>query len=88
LTQEQRALVIDAFRDIDYVHLEQATTAQVLAELQPRAFVKGGDWTSDIPEDEQRVCREHGVEIVFLDTILDSSTRLLTEFLRRREEAA
>jgi len=88
LSHGQRALVIDAFRDIEYVHLARGTTAQVLAELQPRVFVKGGDWAAGVPAEEEQVCREHGVEIVFLDTVMDSSSRLLEDFLRRHEAAA
>jgi bifunctional ADP-heptose synthase (sugar kinase/adenylyltransferase) len=88
LSQDQRAVVIDAFRDIDYVHLERGTTAQVLAELRPRVFVKGGDWSAGLPAEEDQVCREHGIEIVFLDTVVDSSSALLADFIRRREGAA
>src|SRR5215207_8485405 len=41
LRDEQRARVIDAIRYVDYVHLSRTSTAEVLRELIPRAYVKG-----------------------------------------------
>jgi cytidyltransferase-like protein len=83
LPDERRVLVIDAIRYVDYVHLSRTTTAEVLEALVPKAYVKGSDWESRLPEEERAVCKALGIEIVFLDTVVDSSSRLLEDFLSR-----
>jgi bifunctional ADP-heptose synthase (sugar kinase/adenylyltransferase) len=87
LSQAQRGAVIDAIRFVDYVHLSSIATAQVLALLRPRSYVKGADWRDRLPEDEVRVCREHGIDVVFLDTVTDSSTSILERFEHGRAHA-
>jgi D-beta-D-heptose 7-phosphate kinase/D-beta-D-heptose 1-phosphate adenosyltransferase len=83
LTQEERVRVIDAFRFVSYTHAEQTTTAEVLAQLRPRYFVKGKDWQERLPDDERAICDEAGIELVFLDTVIDSSTDVLRRYQRR-----
>jgi D-beta-D-heptose 7-phosphate kinase/D-beta-D-heptose 1-phosphate adenosyltransferase len=83
LTQEERIQLIDALEMVDYVHAEQGRTSEVVRLLRPRYFAKGSDWQGRLPDDELEVCREHGVEIVFLDTVVDSSTDVLRRFKER-----
>jgi cytidyltransferase-like protein len=83
LTQGERIQLIDALELVDYVHAEQGPTSEVLALLRPRYFAKGADWEGRLPADELEVCRAHGVEIVFLDTVVDSSTDVLRRFKER-----
>ena len=81
LTETQRAAVIDAIRYIDYVHIYQIDTETVLRQLRPRYYVKGSDWRErGLPPEQDVICREHGIEIVYLDTVLDSSSRLLKDY--------
>ena len=80
LPEDQRAAVVDAIRYIDYTHVNQFDTEAVLRELRPRCYVKGRDWEGRLPEGQVAVCREHGIEVVYLDTVLDSSSRLLQQF--------
>jgi cytidyltransferase-like protein len=80
LTRDERLQVIDALRFVAYTHAEQTTTEDVLAQLRPRYFAKGADWRDRLPEGERTVCAEHGVEIVFLDTVVDSSTEVLRRY--------
>jgi D-beta-D-heptose 7-phosphate kinase/D-beta-D-heptose 1-phosphate adenosyltransferase len=77
LAQHERGELIDAIRWISYVHLSATSTADVLAELQPRRLAKGDDWCGKLPPDELAVADDHGIEIVFLDTVRASSTALL-----------
>jgi len=82
LREEQRAAVLDAIRYIDYVHIYQIDTETVLQQLRPRYYVKGSDWRErGLPPEQAVICREHGIEIVYLDTVLDSSTRLLQQIV-------
>ncbi len=80
LPQAERAIVIDAIRYVSYVHLADSATADVLTTLRPRYYVKGADWRDRLPEAEVELCAAHGIEIVFLDTVLDSSTAILRRY--------
>jgi len=80
LLQVERAVVIDAFRFVAYTHLAQGSTDDVLRELRPRYYAKGADWRDRLPDEEVATCVEHGIEIVYLDTVLASSTALLDRY--------
>jgi D-beta-D-heptose 7-phosphate kinase/D-beta-D-heptose 1-phosphate adenosyltransferase len=83
LTQSERVQVIDAIRFVDYTHAASISVAEVLTLLSPRYFVKGEDWRGRLPDEEVAACAENGVEIVFLDTVVDSSTAVLDRFRAR-----
>ena len=88
LPEDQRAAVVDAIRYIAYTHINQFDTETILRELRPKYYVKGRDWEGRLPPDQVTICREHGIEVVYLDTVLHSSSRLLQDFCeqhRRRE---
>lgn len=82
LPQDERARVIDALKPIAFVHISEGSTASVLKALQPQYYVKGKDWEGRLPAEEVAVCQEHGIEIVYLDTVTDSSTRRVRDFLQ------
>ena len=82
LSETQRAIVIDAIRYIDYVHIYEIDTETVLRQLRPKYYVKGSDWRErGLPPEQEAICREHGIDIVYLDTVLDSSSRLLRQYV-------
>jgi cytidyltransferase-like protein len=83
LREEQRAKLIDAIRWIDYVHVSHTTTARVLEALQPKLYVKGQDWRGRLPSPEREICQHLGIEVVFLDTVRDSSSRILEAYMAR-----
>src|SRR5215216_4119266 len=80
LAAAQRALVIDALKPIDYTHVSPVDTETVLRDLQPTHYIKGKDWEGRLPPEQVRICEELGIQIVYLDTIRDSSTELLRTF--------
>lgn len=84
LTQDERARVIDAIRWVAYTHVSSTSTAEVLLQLRPRFYVKGVDWRDRLPAEEEAICREHGIEVVFLDTVSASSTEILERWQRAR----
>lgn len=86
LRDEQRVRVIDAIRYVDYVHLSRTSTAEVLRELIPRAYVKGVDWEKRLPVEETKLCEALGIEIVYLDTVRDSSSRILDDYEARTRQ--
>ena len=52
----------------------------VLRALVPRYYAKGADWRGRLPAEETATCEELGIEVVYLDTILDSSTAVLERY--------
>ena len=86
LPDEQRAAIVDAIRYISYTHINQFDTETVLRELQPKYYVKGKDWDGRLPAEQVKICREHGIEVVYLDTVFDSSTRILNDIIKQLSE--
>jgi cytidyltransferase-like protein len=84
LAQAERAAILDAFRVVDYTHLSQTETVDVLRALGPRYYTKGEDWRGRLPEAELAACAELAIEVVYLDTVLDSSTAILERYAGRR----
>lgn len=84
----QRASILTEM-GIEYVYQLLSTgypyqVSQVLEQLKPRAYVKGSDWRDKLPGDELRVCRDFGIEIIYTDTVSQSSSALLADFERTR----
>ncbi len=81
LSEDQRAVVVDAIKFISYTHVNRLDTETVLRELQPRYYVKGQDWKGKLPAEQVSTCAEYNIEVVYLDTVIDSSSRILKEFI-------
>jgi bifunctional ADP-heptose synthase (sugar kinase/adenylyltransferase) len=82
LSQVQRGAVLDAIRFISFVHLSSTSTLEVLKLLKPRLYIKGNDWIArgGVPKEEQDACDSLKIEVKYLDTVLNSSTRLLADW--------
>lgn len=78
----QRVQIIDALRDITFTHFNERDTADVLETLQPIAYIKGRDWEGRLPIRQVAICQRLDIPIVFLDTVRESSSRLLDKFAR------
>lgn len=83
LPEGERAAVIDAMRDVDYVYVTSEGTAWSLRRFRPRYYVKGNDWRGRLPAEEMKVCKELGIEVTYADCPLNSSTRLLVDFMEK-----
>lgn len=88
LPQAERAELLDAIRYVELVHCSASTTVSVLAVLEPRFYVKGVDWKGRLPEEESRLCAERGIEVVYLDTVLGSSSEILERYAQRARNDA
>ncbi|MBF0162547.1 MAG: adenylyltransferase/cytidyltransferase family protein [Magnetococcales bacterium] len=84
LAIHNRIQVLDAIRYLQYTYQNPGSTAEVLEALRPALYVKGADWSGRLPADEVALCRAHDIEIRFVSTVLDSSSRLLQAFLQER----
>ena len=72
--------IIDAIRYIDYTHINQYDTETVLRELRPRYYIKGEDWRRRLPREQVADLPRARHRVVYLDTVLDSSTRILRDY--------
>jgi cytidyltransferase-like protein len=84
LPEDQRVTVIDALRDIAFTHLNYSDTESVLQQLRPAAYIKGVDWKGRLPRRQIEMCDRFGIRIIYLETILDSSSRLLQALAARK----
>ena len=85
LPEDQRAAVVDAIRYISYTHVNQFDTETILKQLRPKYYVKGRDWDGRLPPEQVRICADYGIGVVYLDTVLDSSSRILEQFLTGKQ---
>jgi cytidyltransferase-like protein len=85
LPEDQRAAIVDAIRYIAYTHVNRFDTETILRELRPKYYVKGKDWEGRLPPEQVRICAELGIGVVYLDTMLDSSSRILEQFLAQKQ---
>ena len=85
LPEDQRAAIVDAIRYITYTHVNRFDTETILRELRPKYYVKGKDWEGRLPPEQVRLCAELGIGVVYLDTVLDSSSRILEQFLMQKQ---
>ncbi|HTI41975.1 MAG TPA: adenylyltransferase/cytidyltransferase family protein [Vicinamibacterales bacterium] len=83
LPEDQRAAIVDAIRYISYTHVNQFDTETILRELQPKYYVKGKDWEGRLPSEQVKICGEYAIQVVYLNTVLDSSTRILNEMIKQ-----
>jgi len=70
LEQNERALIVDNLKAVDYTVIWDDGTQYVdglLRKIRPMIFAKGGDRNSDqdMPTEELQACREVGCEIVY-----------------------
>ena len=79
----QRVLVVDALRSIAVTYQDTHAVETVLEQLRPRAYVKGRDWAGRLPPRQVELCGRLGIQIVFVETLQESSTRLLESCLAR-----
>jgi len=84
LPEDQRVAIVDAIRFISYTFVNPFDTETILRELQPRYYVKGSDWRGRLPPEQVAICATHGIEVVYLDTVLDSSSRILQQFTQEQ----
>ena len=82
LDQEQRGVVLDAIRHLSFVHLSAVSTLDVLKLLKPKMYIKGNDWVArgGVPAPEQELCKDLNIEVKYLPTVSNSSSKLLANW--------
>jgi rfaE bifunctional protein nucleotidyltransferase chain/domain len=84
-SEADRAAVIAALESVDAVHVFSAPTAMpLLSHVQPDVYVKGGDYTIDtINQEERRLVEKLGGKVVVLAGVPGRSTTALLEKISR-----
>lgn len=83
LPQDVRSKLIDEFRSISYVHPSSRSTAEILEQVRPKVYLKGNHWKGKLPEKELDICKRHGIEILFADTVVDSSSERINALFQK-----
>jgi len=81
LSESGRIALIGALKPVDEVVL--LPTSEALRMVRPDIYVKGNDWLNRFKDDERAICEDLGIQIRFLDSVLNSSTRILETFVER-----
>jgi protein-disulfide isomerase-like protein with CxxC motif len=79
---------LEAIRYISFVHLAGVATVEILRLLQPKFYIKGSDWVArgGVPKVEADVCEELGIEVVYLSTVTNSSSKILKDWANQTEK--
>ena len=82
---EDRAAVLAALQSVDAVHVFPELDARAfLQSVKPDVYVKGGDYTLEtINQDERRLLEKLGVKIALLPVVPGKSTSALLEKIHR-----
>lgn len=81
LEQSERCQVLSAIRYLDGVLPASNETWWHLEKLAPAIYFKGSDWTGRLPQKEIEVCGRLGIQVVYSETPLRSSSQILKRFL-------
>jgi rfaE bifunctional protein nucleotidyltransferase chain/domain len=83
--ERDRASVLAALESVDAVYIFSELDARnFLQKVQPNIYVKGGDYTIDtINQDERRLLEKMGVQIVLLPLVPGKSTSAILEKISR-----
>jgi rfaE bifunctional protein nucleotidyltransferase chain/domain len=82
-----RAAILSALSSVDFVVIfDEDTAAELVSEVHPMVYVKGGDYSSD-PEDprfppEGEIVLAYGGEVASVDFVAGHSTTAVIESLR------
>jgi rfaE bifunctional protein nucleotidyltransferase chain/domain len=85
-SEQDRALVLAALEAVDAVCVfGESTATQFLLRTQPDLWVKGGDYTLDsLNQDERRAVEKGGGKIVILPFVEGKSTTRLVERIQQK----
>lgn len=86
--ESERALILAAFGCVDYVTLfDDASPLRAIEELEPDVYAKGGDYTLDtINQDERRLVEGYGGRIALIAGVEGRSTTNVVQRLAQEYE--
>lgn len=82
LNQNERGIIIANLRSIDFVYINNSTTAEMLDYFKPQYYFKGKDWENKIPFKQIEICKKNKTIIIFNHSKnVNSSTKILKRYL-------
>ena len=84
--QETRVAVVQAALGGGYAIAKNIPTEHLIGKLKPEAYVKGADWLDRLPAEQLVACSLNNVQIVYLNTVTDSSSKALRQWALRDAE--
>ncbi|NSW57394.1 MAG: adenylyltransferase/cytidyltransferase family protein [Armatimonadetes bacterium] len=86
MNEQERALTMSGLASVSWIVLfDEKRVVGLLDELRPTVWAKGGDYTLDtLDQDERRMAESHGIEIALIPPVEGIST---TGILERIEQA-
>ena len=77
----------DVIRALEMVHgvIVVNSSMEALMAVAPDVFVKGREYEGKIRVEDEAYCKAHGIEIVFTDEPVYSSTKILDELKQGRK---
>ena len=84
--QQTRVKVVQAAMGGGYAIAKDQPTEHLIGRLKPSAYIKGRDWEGKLPAEQLAACSLNNVEIVYLDTVQDSSSGALRRWALRDAE--
>ena len=87
IPEAERARILSAIECVDYITVfNDAAPLNLLKKVKPDRYVKGGDYTIDtINQDERRLMEQTGAEIVLMPQIEGASTTNVIEKILNRK---
>ena len=86
LDQQTRCAVVQAAMGGGYAIAKDGPTEHLIGRLKPSVYAKGKDWEGKLPAEQLAACSLNNVEIVYLDTVKDSSSTRLREWAIREAD--
>ena len=84
-TEMFRAQVLNALNCVDYIVIfKEKSPINIIKQLHPDYYIKGGDYTLDtIDQEERRVVESYNGEIIILPEVKGISTTIIIEKIRQ-----
>lgn len=86
ISENERARVLSALECVDYITIfNDPSPLNLLKKLKPDKYVKGGDYTIDtINQEERHLLERYGIEIVLMPKIEGASTTKVISKIRNK----
>ena len=81
LKEYARKQLLESLEFVDSVLV--IDTLDALKTINPNIYAKGLDWKGKLPNEELETCSVLGIDIIFLDTVTNSSSSILKDFINR-----
>lgn len=87
INEKKRLKILDAIKYLDFIVLNESSTANILQELKPKIYFKGTEWSKCLPLKETQICEKNTIKIVFINTKKNSSSKILKNYVKKYHQS-